>query len=1414
MKYLLSLTLILLCLSWVSEAVAQEKKLYKRIELMERYYDDGNYRKSLEYAERFINNYKRKKLGIYVTQLEKYLAKYYLANGYAGKFEETAETYLKHKHKERNSKVSYNHGLLEVAKLYTQYGNLVEAEAHFDATSKHFNNKRPEDIYLRTLHFEVLTEIAFQRGNFDSFWSSSEELLNLQERFIAPQTLYFSEIESATILRETSKHQLKRAQNAYIITMLKQAQVATLQGNWEKAEDLIRGAESRIMQTVGKQSHAYIIFQYSDAKLRYAKGQNRAEIRRLLEQALYRAERKLSRVHHDYIQIHQTLIDYYQDAKFVEKENLKFPIIGTLSDFYVNNRYRRKNNLQRWELRQNTKRYFSKSRFPYSYAIEADIKQELRQNKSEQVVSQIETVLANTDLLPLKHPQRIALLKQAYWASIANFDTEGAEKYLQKLEEATKNIIGENNMAHFKVLRLKADYLSRYTAKFEEAGNLHHQLEAYYTDKFQTKATERLAATNEHALFFRLNDKYDSTNQILIDNLQAVEAAYGNKHIRYAYQLQREVEINMLKGDYRGIKDHINTILEIYEVQATPSLNEKYAEALEIAADYYLTLGAYSQARSLLQKASRIYARSSQGAVHEGNIERLAFLFIKMERYDEAQKLLEQTIEDRTKRFGENSRFLIGSYNQMARLQLIKGDLAATEDYARKALEGAKEFFGDKSMRTTESLRILSEKDLAIGNYESAKSYLQEEIDIKEKAFEGESATLAISYSLMARIKYFQGENWEEVLTAQNKAESIIENTLGTTNPIYAELLQSAAALYLDKGDLTVASQKLAIAQKIWIQVEAKTQVAAIDGLLGDIALREAKFETAENYYKKSQKAYRKIFGKDHPTYNQALGRMAKLDYTTNNQKRALRTSQQVISNSKDYIQRYFPVLSDNEKSSYWNVIKDDFEFFVNLAITQNTATTLGQLYDNTLLTKTVLLSASQRMRTAILNSENDSLIRNYERWIALKQELPRLLSLTPEQQKESDINIKKFEKDIEDLEKILTKQSSIFTAKEEEHTWRDVKNQLGKNEYAVEIIRFRHFDKVFTDSVRYAALIIHQNSRSPQLVEIPNGNHLEGRAVLYYRNAVDYKIRDTLSYHLYWEAIDEQIPDDAYIYLSADGVYRQINLETFGIGTDEDTYLIDKQPIALLTTTKDIDKELKVVDFTNITGELTLFGNPQFYREEGGNRKIADLPGTKREIEAISSIYGNATISSYTMSEAQEAAVRNLEQTKILHFATHGIFEADISASENSRLNSVNAFANPLLRSALLLTGAGDLMENASVYEYNRGDGILTAYEVQNLNLSKVELVVLSACETGRGENVGDGVYGLQRAFLIAGARNLIMSLFKVDDTATKELMRLFYNNLYNGLEVRAAFIDAKKKLREEYPEPIYWGAFIMIGQ
>ncbi|MEO1256377.1 MAG: CHAT domain-containing protein, partial [Bacteroidota bacterium] len=144
---------------------------------------------------------------------------------------------------------------------------------------------------------------------------------------------------------------------------------------------------------------------------------------------------------------------------------------------------------------------------------------------------------------------------------------------------------------------------------------------------------------------------------------------------------------------------------------------------------------------------------------------------------------------------------------------------------------------------------------------------------------------------------------------------------------------------------------------------------------------------------------------------------------------------------------------------------------------------------------------------------------------------------------------------------------------------------------------------------------------------------------------------------------------------------------------------------------------------------------------------------------------------------------------------------------------NETAAYDNPLLKTGLLLSGAGDIL-NQTQFNYNVDNGILTAYEAMNLNLDQTDLVVLSACETGLGEvQAGEGVYGLQRAFLVAGARTIVMSLFKVSDEATQQLMIKFYRKWIETGDKRQAFIDAKKEIRNEYRDPIYWGPFVMIG-
>ena len=209
-------------------------------------------------------------------------------------------------------------------------------------------------------------------------------------------------------------------------------------------------------------------------------------------------------------------------------------------------------------------------------------------------------------------------------------------------------------------------------------------------------------------------------------------------------------------------------------------------------------------------------------------------------------------------------------------------------------------------------------------------------------------------------------------------------------------------------------------------------------------------------------------------------------------------------------------------------------------------------------------------------------------------------------------------------------------------------------------------------------------------------------------------------------------------------------------------------------------------------------------------------LPGTKVEIEGINKILIAAGYKTTLRQErlASEATLKAVKAPTIMHIATHGYFlaDADLQGGDALGVSAESAKNNPLLRSGLILAGAPKQSNDVDLS--SNDNGILTANEAMNLNLEGTDLIVLSACETGLGDvRSGEGVYGLQRAFIVAGASALVMSLWKVDDAATQQLMTNFYTNWTKTGNKVKAFKLAQQQLMMKYKEPYYWGAFVMVG-
>lgn len=174
-----------------------------------------------------------------------------------------------------------------------------------------------------------------------------------------------------------------------------------------------------------------------------------------------------------------------------------------------------------------------------------------------------------------------------------------------------------------------------------------------------------------------------------------------------------------------------------------------------------------------------------------------------------------------------------------------------------------------------------------------------------------------------------------------------------------------------------------------------------------------------------------------------------------------------------------------------------------------------------------------------------------------------------------------------------------------------------------------------------------------------------------------------------------------------------------------------------------------------------------------------------------------------HTGLAGNEEAFKSLDNhpVSIIHLSTHGYFLPDDTLA-----------TTPMLRSGLILSGGNRAWENKDILPQIE-NGLLTAEEIAAMRLPNTRLVVLSACNTGLGAiNNSEGIFGLQRAFKLAGVQTLIMSLWPVDDRATSELMFAFYRNWLSGTEMHLAFTQAQEEIREKYPEPYYWAGFVML--
>ena len=946
-------------------------------------------------------------------------------------------------------------------------------------------------------------------------------------------------------------------------------------------------------------------------------------------------------------------------------------------------------------------------------------------------------------------------------------------------------------------------------------------------------------------------DKYDSLYNFLIGDSAYNKIFNDTEYDKYYNDLEKMYYNN----------DSLNFGKKFNEIEKILKKRKRFNELLVITKFSLLLFE-----RSILFKKEDIdnqldFINNNKSLLSNDNKNRLDLLIVEFyvvtDQLNKALKICDQNLNI------DNVEFKLEFYKFKSACEFTLGNIENANKTIFKAIEIATNIYGDNDPRLLPLLVGILDMDLMGTNPNSKKLAIKAlNILYKNKL---EMTTIAVNVWQTLGLESLQIFNYNDALIYFENSKKIIENSKIWNKPfLYLSCLVNLADLYIAQNKLQLANEYLEKG-KVIINQNPNISHLTFEGYyytLGNYYFQHDEFLKAKLNYEKS-----------FSFYNSNIG-MKKLRYILcdyfldNNPTKTIKRIEEIQKESSDpfwglsiiylikynsgYIfeakkilikqlnqliyenNQYFHLLSNDEKDLLYKRFSTQFEY-LNTFLLESDSNFLSQYINFRFYSKSLIVSN-------YFNSGNQD-----DKNIEMLSELKRNNSLINKAVENKSIeinNIEKLKSKNREIEKFLSSEKlSLVTP-----TLNDLKNSLNQNEAYVEIIRInkqtknnpdigKDIIKMFTDSFFYGAIVVKKNE-NPKFILIDTINQLENKFISDFNNKIQKKQEDKSSYQLLFEKIDFELVNINKVFFVTDGVYNSINIESI-YNPNKNKYLIDYLKIQQIQNINSIinkKTEFQISSFSN----AVLFGNPNFnlsiqdsstteYFSErslennissqiNSGINISSLPGTEKEIQIISHLLkeSKSNVSIYSSSRATESNLKNITSPHILHIATHGYF---IKNNETSKTKlTINELFNDsykndsYLKSGLLLAGAQKSINGNQIMGFN--NGIFSAMEAKNLNLKGTDLVVLSACETGLGDNVvGQGVIGLQRAFMIAGAKSIVMSLWSVNDDKTQKLMTLFYENLVSkNMSRQDALYNAKKELKKNHPQPYYWAGFVLI--
>ncbi|MEZ4926584.1 MAG: CHAT domain-containing tetratricopeptide repeat protein [Saprospiraceae bacterium] len=787
---------------------------------------------------------------------------------------------------------------------------------------------------------------------------------------------------------------------------------------------------------------------------------------------------------------------------------------------------------------------------------------------------------------------------------------------------------------------------------------------------------------------------------------------------------------------------------------------------------------------------------------------------------------------------------------------LLKEELFEASKHCKMALEIIEERLGPTAWYAGIILDNLGTIYLKLGDASSARLFLNKAVNIVVNSSGKNHSDYAMVLSGIASTYQLEGR-YKEAKPLLEESLEVSLKALRKNHPYYPSRLAELAKNYLAEGELDTARIYLEQALEILHKIDGPENPSVVEPtqllvkthfLLGDYII-------ADSINKALGIMLDTIWSKRTMDFARNCDYQIKLNFVTDKKDPALVNSAQLSFEVwRTLVLEAAKVASPMELEALLNHLEE------HNALIHTVALETGQSelsMNNILMLRNLALESHQNL-PAILQYSKEA-VRHYAEWRELGRNLSVESSKPIKDQKEEKIAEWNMQSKI--LEQKIAADYPGFSNSDSIGNWTEIAKALKKGEAAIEFVSYKPLStNPQSDYIQYAALLMFHNQNpvmvplfeEKQLLKLLNktADNPRGNSNLYAATRSgelldDSPVYGTELYKLIWKPFEQLLREHSIktVYFSPSGILHRVAFaalpvskkKTLGIryqlhqvGSSRNILLKSQEPktygytAALFGAVQYERSKLEQAEFESRENTDNLLWSLVERPRSDGDDGFDYLYGTEREINLLEHILEKKGIPTdvYKGKQASEDVLKSIgrdagKSPEVLHIATHGFFFPDPKIRTSTGLGENVVFKwneNPLFRSGLAMAGANAAWRGEAT-PANMEDGIATAYEISQLDLSNTKLAVLSACETGLGDVRGtEGVYGLQRAFKMAGVDHLLVSLWQVPDQETAEFMALFYKSWLGGRTIQQAFSRAQQKMKKRYKEVYKWGAWILI--